>query len=355
MRGQRLLGVFAAGLMATSLTSAAIVGTASTVGASAHHSVHRAAATPLAYTVLLTGDPECQLATVDLTTGATTALPAPASNATCISDLAETSDGRVYGIRTGGHGDTVDLIQFDTTTGAPTNLGAIGSYPADIGPPNGFGFGGLTFDAAGRLFVSMVSDDPGCLNGQGSGDAFCLFQVDLANLASATFKGLGDIETEEAVLAASCDGLMVTLSEPVDGVSTTEFGHRGAAATDDTTTTTAGDGAGAQDDPSAQAFAGLLPDPLLNRRDPADGSMTPIGSGAGAGILVRGLAFDTSGKLWGIGLLTGLAVSTNVLTVDPVTGVATAGPALNGDAGGQPFGLALPLQCPVQLQPSFTG
>lgn len=347
---RRVVAAAAASLMACGVVTGALVESAPSVGA---------AGGPTAYTIQFFVGQGCQLATVDLSTGAVTALPTAASRGACVGDLTETADGHVYGVATvGGRALTVHLIQFDTATGLPTDLGPIGASTASLGTIPAYpAYGGITFDATGRLFVSMIGGDDACKNGKSSGDAFCLYQVDPANPLSATFKGLGTLTTNEQALTASCDGRMMTLADADPGFNPLQFGGAAASqATDTTTSTTSGDGVAPQGDVTAQVLA-LGANAILNLRDPSNGAMTPIGTGVGTDSELTGLEFDSSGKLWAIGSQFGDPTVNRIFTVDPTTGVATAGPALSGDAGGLPAGLALALTCPVALQvaPTFTG
>src|SRR5262249_17223505 len=153
------------------------------------------------FTILRTAVPECRLATVDLTSGLVTATSDPASGEACVPDLTETSDGRVVGIReVAGAAPSVHLIQFDTTTGTPPDLGAIGTSPASL-PDAGGQDGGIAFDAHGNLFVAMAGQDASC-----NDSAYCLYKVDPANPANATFIGTGTQEIIEQALTVACDG-----------------------------------------------------------------------------------------------------------------------------------------------------
>jgi hypothetical protein len=148
----------------------------------------------------------CRLATVDLTTGVVTGIGSflPPEDLACANDLAFSPSGVLYGISQfeenevevpiegSGFGsqaevfdEEVHLVRFDTTSGAVTDLGAIGTGPAFIGGFDRPG-GGITFDAAGNLWVLMVGEEDECDDA-----AYCLYQVDPANPANATFKGAG--------------------------------------------------------------------------------------------------------------------------------------------------------------------
>jgi hypothetical protein len=338
-----LLGLV--GLVAAPLSVIALAG-GSAAGASG----------PVAFTVLTdtSARPEtCALGTVDLTSGATTTIGSLAAGS-CVGDLAETSDGRVFGIQQQGSFPTltVHLLQFNTTTGVATDLGQIGTFNASILVSDDFG-GGITFDSDGNLFVSLVGGDAGC-----SDSAFCLYQVDPTNPSAATFVGTGTEMTDEQALTASCDGRAMTLAEgPTDGTSNANpFGDASS-----TTTTTSGAAGSANSSTTTStstptvhaAFLGA--DPILNARSLSDGSMTAIGSGVGSGITLTGLVFDSSGTLWGIGFQ---GVGVSVFTVSTTTGVAAAGASTGLRL--TPIGLALPLSCSVApaavvAVPAFTG
>jgi hypothetical protein len=337
---------------------AAVVVSLSTLAALAAPSAP--AAGPVGFTVLLRGDPLCQLYTVDLSTGQLTAAGSHISRDVCVGALAETPDGRLFGIRQTGStltGSTVHLVQFNTTTGVPTDLGAIGTAGAtifaDLGTPGG-GLGGLTFAPNGALYVSMVGNDTGCSNGLPGGDAYCLYRVDPANPANATFLGLGFIETDEQTLTVFCTGPAVTLATDPTFSKANFHAAQTAQSSSPTTATTGGGGT-----VHSQA-QNLGLDPVLATRSLADGSMAAVGTGVGTDI-ISGLAYDSAGTLWGIGASSGTTVVPRVFTVNPTTGLATPGPALTGATFISLTGLALPLTCaaptvaPLTVTPRFTG
>src|SRR6476646_5394827 len=148
----------------------------------------------------------CRLAQVNLSTGVVTGIGSflnPDSLA-CANDLAFSPSGQLYGISQalateapikGGDfqpaatDDQVHLVRFDLSTGAVTDLGAIGSEASQIGDTDRPA-GGIAFDAAGNLWVMIVKDDASCNN-----DAYCFYVVDPANPSTATFKGAAPAET----------------------------------------------------------------------------------------------------------------------------------------------------------------
>src|SRR5262245_3252658 len=166
----------------------------------------------------------CRLAKVDLATGALTGIGSflPHDDLPCAQDLAFSSTGVLYGISQFESGEEVPiephdfnsqaevfneevhLVTFDTTTGAVTDLGRIGEGPAFIGNFDRPG-GGITFDAAGNLWVMMVGQQDECDDA-----AFCLYAVDPANPGNATFTGAGLGKTYMFGLTASCTSVYTT-------------------------------------------------------------------------------------------------------------------------------------------------
>ena len=306
-----------------------------------------AGASPVGYTLLVTvvevtmdgGIPTCQLNQIDLATGALTPLPTSDPDA-CVDDLTMAPDGRVFGIQLqcGGElcldtgaasfageqavqqiDEEVHLIQFDLTTGAPTDLGAITGGPATTFIESPISFGGLTFDKDGNLFVEMVGESFPCF-----GNAFCLYRVNPANPADATFVGFGTPFTEFQVLAAQCGTApeAVTLRPFEAGVDSTDV------------------------EPEALPVSNQT----LLERNLSNGATSPIGP-TGADAAITGMAFDSNGALWAVGIDGG---TMSVFTISTTTGAATASSEI--DAGESlVVGLALPLDCPEELVVAFTG
>ena len=348
---------------------ASLVALSATVPAVILTTAAPASASPVGYTLLVTdiaidaaedgtttttGDvsaqqfAECQLAQVDLGTGVVTPLSHNGEDA-CVDDLTMSPDGRVFGIQqqcfdgevieicpffpleegaaaTDGFGATqfedvqVHLIEFDPATGVPTDLGAInGTALTSFIIPTPLGFGGITFDEDGNLYVEMIGEEAPC-----SGNAYCLYLVDPANLSNPTFVGTGTEETFFEILAAGCGS-----PEAVTLMPTVLFGG--------------GDGTGTEALPS--------PDKDLFARDLATGATTLIGS-TGEDNIIDGMAFDTAGVLWGIGIVIG--GDQTVFTIDTTTGAATPTVELQTEEF-LAIGLALPLDCPEDLVVAFTG
>jgi len=293
----------------------------------------------------------CRLAKVDLTTGVLTGIGSflDHDSLACAQDLAFSPSGVLYGIsqfeadneepvephnfgsQAEVFGDEVHLVRFDTTTGAVTDLGAIGTGPAFIGDFDHPG-GGITFDAAGNLWVLMVGEEDACDDA-----AFCLYQVDPTNPANATFKGAGLGETYMFGLTANCAGDVLTTAQVEPDTNT-------------------------QSDVFV-AFGGTV----LYSVNTGAGTFAPIGSGFTGNNLIQSMDFSTSGVVHGIGTQfssqhKGFLNTGFLYTVNPTAGTATQGAQLSASQFRFAQSLAIaPLSCPlppappVGLQPNFTG
>ena len=187
---------------ATITTMVAVVGVATVPAANAGIEA-TPEAPPAAYTIvnasLLLS---CRLATVDLTDGTTTPLPAGGSIEACVRDLAVGTDGSVWGIRQ--LQEPPPLVHFDPATGEVlSSVEITGDFTeADLVE------GGLAFDAAGTLYAQLVTDEPAC----DALDAVCLYTLDPATAVASFVGGPGaaNEETTFAFLGADCVGNMVT-------------------------------------------------------------------------------------------------------------------------------------------------
>ncbi|HSO97080.1 MAG TPA: hypothetical protein VLV81_13690 [Acidimicrobiia bacterium] len=335
-----------------------VVGAISTIGLTAAFAAPAGADTT-GFTVIgnLFAPTTCQLARIDLNTGVLAPFgPTDASH--CVFDLTIAADGTLYGVLvkgTTGSGGTAHLLRFDTTTGAATDLGQVGAFVLN-GPGNVQG--NLTFDAAGNLLVYLVPQ-----TAQGSCPAitnFCLFRVNPANPGSAT--ALGPVPQTFDVyfgLATSPSG---TLSSVRDSLGAGSLGSTTSPTTTTTTkattTTTTLPGVHASAGSWPPVHAAVGPAQTLTVVNGSNGSTTDVGTGTGTPFTVS-LDYDSAGTLWAVGFPNGLAaaLSSNVITIDPGTGIATLGPAIT--SGGTPvavMALAIPRPAAaVVVQPRFTG
>ena len=279
--------------------------------------VMTAAATPVGFTTTLVGDVSCQVATVDLASGALTPF-GPASSDHCARDLTFAPDGTLYGIVLGPTATEPDptfsfmrLVRFDTNNGALTIVGQVTTFDFTFSSA-----AGLAFDVTGTLYAQFASADPSC-----SADAFCLYRVDPANPSAATLVGAAS-EGEVSLhgLAAACEGtLFIEQVLPADQIQAS-----------------------------------------LASQDPANAQVTIIGSIGPEDTMLFGYDSDAAGVLWGLGQ-TSAAGQLRVFTIDPSTGTATPGVNVTGAPQGALSALAIaPRSCatgpaPVPTGPTFTG
>ena len=315
-----------------------------------------AAANPTGFTVIHNAvGGTCQLAHIDLGTGALTPF-GPSDAGHCTFDLAVAPGGTaLYGVTFSGsfgvdappNGGTAtaQLIRYDPTSGAATTVGTIGNFTLN-GPGNAQG--SLTFDSSGRLFVQLV---PNAATGTTPCDwqAICLYRVDPTNPSSATALGaVPQTFTAYFGLAASCAGSVLSIRANVapsslgaGSVTTTTSGSSGAAAP--------AQGSG-WNTSHAQA-----PNPFtLTSVNTSTGTTTDIGTGLGGGSLVQSLDFDSAGAVFGVGVVSS---GWQVFTIDPATGVATAGPAATPSATLSALAIGPPCPPPpaITVAPTFTG
>lgn len=314
----------------------------------------------------------CQLARIDLNTGVLTPF-GPTDNTHCVFDLAFAADGTLYGVLVQGTfpSDTAHLVRFDTTTGQPTDLGQIGTFTLN-GPGNDQG--NLTFDAHGNLLVYLVPQTaqppcPAITN-------FCLFRVDPANPGAAT--ALGPVpQTFDPYwgLSTAPNGTLSSVRESISAGSAGSGAPTSTSTTTTTTTKTSTSSATAATAPTATTaapgvhssgagwgsgvHAAVPPVQTLTVVNGSNGSTTDVGTNTGTPFTVA-VEYDSTGALWAVGFPTVplLSIASNVITIDPATGVATTGPAIT--SGGTPvvvMALAIPPPpvAPVVVQPRFTG
>ena len=286
----------------------------------------------------LQGECEAQLATIDLTTGVVTPLPAGPSPEACAGDLTFGPDGTLYGLLRGEEPDDSisELVRFDTASGAATVIGQIGDFSSFAGFSE-LPIGGLAFDAEGRLFAALGTSnefpnpDPQCL-----GDdeiAFCLYRIDDPNApGNATFIGQSASGTEE-------DEIFFAVST-LNGSCTTMYSSSidlGEETSTDTVTT-------------VDLTSGALSD--LGQTRPQR--------------FVAGQATDRAGTLWALELTagTGPAVGFELATLDAAGGTPIDTHVIDVTLPDEELtflnALAIePLDCaqpePVVLAPTFTG
>ena len=282
----------------------------------------------------------CRLANINVTTGVVTGIGNYLDSAaySCASDLAFSPTGGLYGIAQSivfsgeaSNGDAapaavvnlVHLVQFNTTSGAFTDLGPIGSLPSHLFTWSG----GITFDAAGNLYVAIRGENVNC-------DETCVYKVDPANTTGATLVGATG-ENYVGGLASNCAGQSITL---LPGQ---------AAALADVKVPAVG-----------KQFATI---------NLTTGLPTPVGPTFAGGQYLQSVEYDAAGAVWAIGtaLPQGFGQAPGkVYTINPATGVTTAGATLsNLDANTLITGLAIaPLSCtvpppptPPVVIPAFTG
>jgi hypothetical protein len=304
-----------------------------------------AGADPIAFAI--EEDDGCRLVELDVATGAVTPI-GDFDVAACVSDLALAPDGTLYGLRQEGEeaGAVVVLVRFDTTTGVPEEVGTINGSPA------GLEDGGITFDAAGQMFVHIVTNAPGC-----DFDFVCLYSVDPANPGGATFIGpVDEFQTEFFGLASSCGGTTVSVREE-------EGENGGGAATSGAWPFTAGETQAPAPTDTAPDAAAELEEPagrveaqILTTIDTSTGGNTDVGL-VGPANFVDSVEFDATGALWGVGFSIDPVPRNVVYRIDLATGAATPAVDVADDATLTSLAIAHPCTtpAPLVLEPTFTG
>jgi hypothetical protein len=278
---------------------------------------------PVGYTVggQFDGISDCGFWSIDLTTGEATEISEPGAPIDCADGLTFAPDGTLYAYTNDPiNGAFVDaeLVTIDLATGAQTPIGSL---------PNVFvGSGGMTFDAAGNLWLYANSFDPGAEDCGITGGEACLWQVDPAT-AETTFVGVSD--------------------------GPTVFGLTGDCT------------------PEVLALTGSLingpgSDTAIERVDTATAGLESVVA-LPETVFPQGLDFDAAGELWALAGQEMLGIGPmEVQNVDLSTGAVTHTQIV---VGGDPFsgalaGLAIsPISCPeppptpepVVVVPTFTG
>jgi hypothetical protein len=290
------------------------------------------AADPVGY-VVVQGEHECWLASVDLVTGTTTQIGTPSSDK-CAFDLEFTPDGsRLLGtiVHEGEGSGIAHLIEFDLTTGEITDLGQLGDF--EVGGP-GPDQGNLTLPASGGLFTYLVPGgdlpapeavDPAC-----DGSAFCLFQGDAATPGSLTYvNSVPQTFTVYYGLATSC-------GDVTSSVRDVELETAAASW------------------PPVRAAADA-PQVLTTVNRTATGAATSDVGPVGDGVFLSSLDYDNAGTLHAVGFEPD-NVGPSIFTVDPSTGTATQVTTMNdGEApinvGVLGFAIAHPCTTPPPPPP----
>jgi hypothetical protein len=268
------------------------------------------AADPVGY-VILQGEGQCGLATVDLVTGETHELGGE-SLEKCVFDLEFTLDGtRLLGTRVVQSGDnpgTASLVEFDLTTGDVTTLGPLGDF--GLGGP-GESQGNLTFTPGGNLYTYLVpfveapapgsaAVDPAC-----DGSAFCLFQVDQADTTNLLYvNSVPQTFTVYYGLATSCAGVTSSVRDEQLQQSAPSNASWGVRAQD-----------------------GRVPQVLTTVNLTSSGpGTTDVGSVGN--VSIASLDYDTAGTLHAVGFDDENA-GPSLYTIDTTTGAATQVTTLN--------------------------
>ena len=314
---------------------------------------------PSGFTILGSSSLTCQLARVDLGTGAVTPIGVPQPATLCPNTIVHAPDGRYLGVTISVSGPS-QLVQINVSTGVFTPIGPTSFEAIDAG--------GLVFTASGTLVFYGIVSDPAC----SAADTSCLYRIDPATGASTLIGGAGN-NIEVSALTLTCDGRLLAEWEDftfILGASGTPSVHflppstsTGSAATATTTTTTAPP-AGSSSPPStgqsSTGSGGVTPATTtgavsFGTVDPGTATLTRLGPPSGTQA-VDGMDTASDGSLWGIGVrdLNATPRVWNAVTLDPATGAATEQALIPINPRTQSLaGLELDAACPVV--PRFTG
>jgi hypothetical protein len=289
---------------------------------------------PIGYTVgqpLAAGFNDCEFYSIDASNGTLTQISDASANLECADGLTFAPDGTLYAYTNAPiEGIVVDanLVTIDLATGNQTVVGPL--------PPVRTGSGGMTFDAAGNLWLYGDVFDPAnppCVDD--SVEATCLYQVDPAT-AQTTVVGEARDDTEVTGLTASCAAGVLGVTRPFQN------GFTPATSTIETV-------------------------------DTSTAALSPILPLEGVGVFTTGLDFDASEELWVLAGLPSRGLSGfEIDHVDLTTGEITHQQLFNDGDPQDPFagfltGLAIApaTPCPVPpppapapevvLAPTFTG
>lgn len=309
---RRLFSVVAVGVLAVATLAFSAPPASSGTGGAVGYTVG---------TVGTAGGAACAFYSIDLATGAATQISDPSEPVNCADGLTFSPDGTLYAYAMGStvtpNGATPpNLVTIDLATGAQTVIGPL--------PPVFVGGGGMTFDAAGNLWLYGVVaplSTPECLDVGSS----CLWKVNPAD-ATTTFVGSVEERTVRG-LAATCTEVLAIDSLVVNGL-----GNPTQISRVDTTTA------------------------ALELVVEVDEIIVP-----------EGLDFDDAGGLWALSAAQEQGAGLQEINaIDLTTGeVGHTTVTLNGQpVGGFLGGLAIsPISCaapppapaPLVIQPTFTG
>jgi hypothetical protein len=273
------------------------------------------AADPVGY-VILQGEGQCGLASVDLVTGDTHEIGTE-TQGKCAFDLEFTPDGTsLVGTRivAGPSGDTAEFVEFNLTTGDVTTLSQLGDFP--VGGP-GSAQGNLTYTPSGALYTYLVpallapgaaAVDPAC-----DGSAFCLFQVDRGDPTNLTYVNhVPQAITVYYGLATSCAGATTSAWRA--------FGAPGSTGS-----------------PSWAGATAIGDETLASVNVTATGAAT-TDIGVITDTFISSLDYDLAGTLFGVGFEFDTS-SPSLFTLDTSTGAPTKVADLN--TGGDPLNLGV--------------
>jgi len=252
--------------------------------------------------------PECGFYRVAMGNGVAEQL---GSEITCADGLTFSPSGVLYGYTIPGPlgaGQESELVTIDPATGAQTVVGSLGDV---------FFEGGMTFDAAGNLWLYGEASEQPC-----GANIQCLFRIDPATAAVTPVGGVDDFFVSG--LAADCSTVYATGTFS-DGIAATS----------------------------------------LYTIDTATGAPTEVGD-TGLMMFTEGLDFGSDGTLYTLGepFNNGPpSYAPKVATLDPATGAGTevAQWVSNDPIPNVVFGLAVggldctPAPAPVDVEPNFTG
>src|SRR5262245_13179080 len=169
---------------------------------------------PIGYTVagpLMNGLADCDFYSIDLSTGAMTQINDDSTEVVCADGLTFAPDGTLYAYTNDpfeGLDINAQLVTIDVNTGVQTEVGPL---------PNVFATdGGMTFDAAGNLWLYANSVDPDNPDCGATNTERCLWQVD-PQTALATFIGSNETRVPTGLTASCVPDEVLAITTPLLG------------------------------------------------------------------------------------------------------------------------------------------